>query len=537
MSVDKKILVYRHTGFMVLAVMIFLSFKLLLVNIMSEGISNEIDVLPLAKHYAEQTWISEDWYLNQPPSYRVLFQALFGNLAAAWGFLVTSLVGRLLCYGLVALGLVLISRKLGLSLPLLLLAVVLFLSNQSLVAGEWIVGGLEAKSIAYSLILLALSLMLNGRYLWMALMLGLATSFHVLVGGWAFLAVLIWLLVRPKICLRGIQRLGLILLVYLATSAFALETVAKQLFALTPVDGPLLPSYIYVFMRLPHHLDPLSWSENWWIRPMKFLVVLILSISLLWYQRHSEKLPGQYAARMGLAEFTLISLIPFILGLIIAPFDIQGKLLQYYPFRLGDVMLPLNTLLLFACALEQIISGQARRILVLACIMLLSFNFTQQAVSFKHQLLTLRQFPSVDQEVNPQWKDLCAWVRTHTPQDALVVSSPGEFNNFTWLAERPTIAKFKLLPQSKAGIVAWYNRISDLSGNNSLWLTSARQRAVNMLDISHLLREGYNHLTTAQVEALMTKYEADYFVTQLNHSLALPIVYSNSLYTLYSKLH
>jgi len=31
--------------------------------------------------------------------------------------------------------------------------------------------------------------MLEGHYRWMALMLGLATSFHVLVGGWAFLAV------------------------------------------------------------------------------------------------------------------------------------------------------------------------------------------------------------------------------------------------------------------------------------------------------------------------------------------------------------
>jgi len=69
---------------------------------------------------------------------------------------------------------------------------------------------------------------------------------------------------------------------------------------------------------------------------------------MLWRQHQSEKFSEQYAARMGLAEFTLITLVPFILGLVVA--YLQGNLLQYYPFRLGDIILPLNTCLLFACA-------------------------------------------------------------------------------------------------------------------------------------------------------------------------------------------
>jgi hypothetical protein len=48
---------------------------------------------------------------------------------------------------------------------------------QSVVAYEWLVGGLEPKSVAYGLLLLAIGLMLGGRYRWMALMLGLATHF------------------------------------------------------------------------------------------------------------------------------------------------------------------------------------------------------------------------------------------------------------------------------------------------------------------------------------------------------------------------
>jgi hypothetical protein len=453
----------------------------------------------------------------------------------AFGFLATSLAGRLLCYTLVASGLVLIGRKLGLSLPLLLLAVYLFLHDQSLAAGEWLVGGLEAKSVAYGLVVLAIGLMLEGRYRWMALMLGLATSFHVLVGGWSFLAVLGWLVLRWKTRLGHIRHLGLILLIYLAGSVFGVGPVLAQLFTPTPT-GSVLPSYIYVFLRLPHHLNPLSWPSNWWFESMKYLLILALSVGLLWRKRQSGRLPEQHAACMELAQFTLISLVPFILGLAVAPFDHQGRLLQYYPFRLGDVMLPLNTWLLFACTLEQTFTARARRVMLLVCIVLLSWKCSTQAVSFKNQLLALPQFPSTEQGVDPQWKTLCAWLRSHTPQDAIVVSLPTwNFANFTWLAERPTIANFKLLPQTKAGILAWYDRLGDLSGNLASWKATTSTKASNAGEINEVLHKGYNHLTTAQAEALITKYRADYFVTQIAHQLDLPIVYRNSIYIIYGK--
>lgn len=63
-------------------------------------------------------------------------------------------------------------------------------------------------------------------------------------------------------------------------------------------------------------------------------------------------------ARFELAEFTLISLIPFVAGVAIAFFDHQGTWLQYYPFRFGDMMLPLTTSLLLACNLETKFSLQ-----------------------------------------------------------------------------------------------------------------------------------------------------------------------------------
>jgi hypothetical protein len=497
---------------------------------------NEVDVLPLAKQYADPAWIPGDWYLNQPPGYRLLFQTLFGNIAAAWGFLATSIIGRLLCYALVASGLVLIGRKLSLSLPLLLLAVGLFLyvnPYQSVVAYEWLVGGLEPKSVAYGLLLLAIGLMLGGRYRWMALMLGLATSFHVLVGGWALLAVVGWLILRRRNHFVDIRYLGSVLLIYLAASALAVWPVLEQLFTPTPTV-PVEPSYIYVFLRLPHHLNPLSWSPDWWIRPILCLLILALSIGRLRRKRQSEKLSGQYATCVELAEFTLITLVPFILGLAIAPFDSQGRLLQYYPFRLGSIMLPLNTYLVFACAIEQTFSGRSRRLLSLVCILLLSWACSLQALSLSEQLLDLREFPSPWQGIDSKGKALCTWVRNHTPQNAVVVSPPVEFANFTWLAERPTIAKFKLFPQNKTNILTWYQRLSDLSGDLSPWL-SRNSKNLPRGEFEQALTNGYKNLTTAQAEKLMVKYGADYLLTGIGHKLDLAIAYRNSRYILYGK--
>ena len=514
------------TGLRVLAVTAFLSLKFLLSHNM---VRNELDVSPLAKQYADPTWIPGDWYLNQPPGYRLLFETLFGRLIVAWGFLATSLVGRLICYGLVASGLVLIGRRLGLSLPLLLLAIGLFLytGRQGTGASEWLVGGLEAKSVAYGLVLLAIGLMLEGRYRWMALMLGLATSCHVLVGGWAFLTVLGWLALRWN-RFKDVRQLGLILLIYLSASAFAIRPVLEQLFLTLPAS-PVTPSYIYVFLRLPHHLNPLLWFSIWWIKPTVYLLMLTLSFSL-WRQQQSGKQSGQHTAYRSLIEFTLISLVPFMLGLAIAPLDTQGRLLQYYPFRLSDVMLPLNTCLLFACALQQTFTGRGRQMLLLICIVVLSWKFSIQSVHFHKQFLALRQFPQVD----PELKALCNWVRKFTPPDATVVSPPVDFVEFTWLAERPTIAKFKLLPQTKAGILSWYERLSDLSGGFSSWSTAVGTRDPRK-EIRRALTNGYNHLTTTQADALMSKYQSTYFMTRIEHHLDLPTVYHNSRYVLYSR--
>lgn len=514
---------FIEIGVSTIILLAFLCLRLLLGDNM--GGWNEVDVLPLAKQYVEPTWIPGDWYLNQPPSYRMLFQRLFGWLIVSWGFLTASIVGRLICYALVAWGLVLIARQMGLHLIGLLLAMRLFLTNnQGAIAGEWLVGGFETKAVAYALVMLAIASMLRRRYYLMALLLGFATSFHVLVGGYTFVTAIGWLLVRYKIRSPRVQEWGLILLMYLIGSIFVLPAVIQQLFTPKPT-GDLASSYIYVFLRLPHHLNPLSWRLNWWLIVLAYLCLLVISVTFICVYRPSQDLSQQRNVCRELFEFTLISLIPFVLGLAIAPFDSQGRFLQYYPFRLGDIMLTLSTCLLFARAVQHFFTVKTKqKEFFITCCVLLSITFVSLCVYLPNNISYISQFPSKLPEETSESQDIYAWVQNNTPKDATFISSPIDLLNFTWLAERPIIAKWKFLPQTASGIQEWYIRLSDLVGVDKLTYTSQEDIA-----------EAYERLTTDQVKALMVKYKSPYMVTKVQHQLDLPVAYRNQSYVIYQQ--
>lgn len=533
-----------------LVVLLLLCLEFLLLRNMSGSGWNETDVLPLAKQFVDPNWIPGDWYLNQPPTYRVLFQTLCGWMITTWGFLATSIVGRFLCYCLVAIGVVLLGRSLGLTTLFMLLAVNLFVRGgcgelfnscafrQGAIAGEWWLGGLEAKACAYSLLLLALWCLLTSRFIWAAVALGIMTSFHVLVGGWAFLTVATWLLLTRKTALKPVWYWALLLLLYGVGSVFALPPLLNQI--LTPAPAtPITPSFLYVFVRLPHHLNPLTWDMDKWQRPMLLLLLFAGSLFLLWRRQKIDRQAGLAASEtnrvaLGLAQLTGIALIPFVLGLMLAPFDQQGQFLQYYPFRLGDVLLPISTAFLLSQGLQQGFKAKVQKTIVFICILLLSVILVAKATIFAEQVASLSQFPGKVQEVDAEQRDFYAWIRNHTPTDARIISPPVEMISFSWLTERATIAKVRLLPQTKAGLIAWYDRLTDLAGGDPAWARVERT-ADNRLRMESRLTKAYKKLSTVQVLALMRKYEADYFVTRKKHRLELPIAYANSDYLLYRK--
>jgi cell division protein FtsL len=195
-------------------------------------------------------------------------------------------------------------------------------------------------------------------------------------------------------------------------------------------------------------------------------------------------------------------------------------------------MLPLITCLLLACVLEHSFFRQKLRLKLFICLILLSIAISLQTVDFQQRLLALQQFPSKEQEVDAEWQKMSNWIKNNTAKNAVIISHPVELPNFSWLTERPTIAKYKLFSQTKTRILEQYERWNDLSGNT---LAASFTNGVLQGSTKSILTSGYNNLTTSQVEALMNKYHANYFLTKVEHNLDFPIAHRQEPYILYIK--
>ncbi len=95
----------------VATITLFLCLKFLFIRNM--GAVNEQHHLPLARHFVDPSWLAGDIYYSEPPGYRLLFQLIFGPLTTAVGFLATSIIGRILGYLSLAIGLWTLARSLG----------------------------------------------------------------------------------------------------------------------------------------------------------------------------------------------------------------------------------------------------------------------------------------------------------------------------------------------------------------------------------------------------------------------------------------
>src|SRR5262249_26799506 len=120
----------------------------------------------------------------------------FGWLSRLLSLPALAWCGRILTWGLLAWSWRRLCAALGLQLLSTVLAAGLFvaLNERFHMAGEWIIGGVEAKGFAYVLLLLALEALVVGRWKRAVVLCGASTAFHVLVGGWAILALaVVWM--------------------------------------------------------------------------------------------------------------------------------------------------------------------------------------------------------------------------------------------------------------------------------------------------------------------------------------------------------
>ncbi|MDA7926235.1 hypothetical protein N9B46_05250 [Mariniblastus sp.] len=443
---------------------------------------NESHYLPKAKHFWDPTWCAGDLFLGSSFSHW-LFYVTTGWLTRFLSLAATAWVGRIVTWLLFAYAWQRLSWRVISIRWFSIFSSILFLllNDRFHMAGEWVVGGFEAKGIAYGFVLIALGNLAckdwRGVWPW----LGAAAAFHVLVGGWAMIACgFAWLLTQ----LTTTQNFGAILI---AARQQSLAIAAGLSLALVGALPPLLsdqsaPSEvtvaarsIYVNHRIAHHLT-FDAFPTLHIARFAFLAIVCWLLN-----RWINYCANSIQAKMKLLFlFAAGSLWIAFGGLLLSGLAEQGRgvsplsenLLRFYWFRLADFAIP-AVVAIACCAVvgHWYRSGrqQNTQIACLALAGLLVAAFTIAVVE-NHQDIR----PRADQRSLPDYDDIertegtyrnwlrvCQWVKTETPQDAVFIT-PAEQQTFKWYTGRSEVVSWKDIPQDAVNILEWQQRLNQL---------------------------------------------------------------------------
>jgi hypothetical protein len=305
---------------------------------------NETHYVCRLKHYWNPQWCAGDLFLESTDT-QVVFIWLFGWLTRFLSLSATAWIGRLAAWFLQAWAWQRLSWRL-VPKPLasvLSAALFLALNYYCQMAGEWVVGGVEAKCFAYAFVLLALREVIDRRWGRVCLLLGAAIAFHPLVGGWSALVCgVMWLIYGRReqsfiSMLPGVVAGGLLALVGILP---ALSLTWHE-----PPDMVAEANRIYVFERLPHHLAILSMPGAEVPSRLARHGALLVALGVLRFaSRGNQRFRPIVRFAWGAVLIACVGLAIELL-LLSQPL-IAAKLLKYYWFRLTDFAAPMAVALL-----------------------------------------------------------------------------------------------------------------------------------------------------------------------------------------------
>jgi hypothetical protein len=521
---------------------------------------NESHYLGRAIHFWNPDWAHGDFFLESADTHKV-FYFTFGWLSLLLGPAVLAWTGRLLAWLLLAWS----WRRLSIAIvprpwySVLTAAVFVCLTERCHMAGEWVIGGVEAKDFAYVFVFLGLEAIIRNRWNRGLLLFGAAAAFHVLVGGWAVVAAgVAWLRLRcrgrpncdtPPLRLLWPGLLGGLLL--------SLPGLWPSLALDWGVDAQIAhrAHEIYVFERLPHHLV-LAGMHREFIARFALLCLLWLLLGT-WEKR--ARLPetqqvGICYLRAFITGAVAITLAGAAINLLIYLGDrgLAADLLRYYWFRLSDVLVPLGVALegvALAVGLAaggtdthdvaditnapQVQSGGTQRsrwrrtlglfrYRWLALLLLLAgYHLVDRVLDYinsqqprSHKIDGMEDFED--------WREICEWVATSgkIPPGARFLT-PRMAQTFKWYTGHSEVATWKDIPQDATELVQWWARLQDLYATG---LPPPQPR----------WRLTLTDLSAERLRKLGTKYGADYLIDERSDSPPdLPLTYGNERYGIY----
>jgi hypothetical protein len=403
---------------------------------------NEETYFQLAQQWVSPSWIPNAFSITEPPGARLLYQYIVGFSLKYLNFEWMVFMGRAMIIVWYSFTLNKILSKLEwtpLQLFFLFQGVIYFFP--SFFGGESIFVGFEAKHIAYGFCFMAIYYLLNEKYTPAIISLLLGAWFHILVGGWLLIIILIYLFLfteQKKIYVIGygfLFLLGISPLIY-----YLLPNLSSANSSTISAD------YIYTYIRNPHH-TALFKDLSYFIKTHAIGVLFSLSVTLIMF----VIIPSLDTYRQKIARLSLIIGLMGLLFVGVAYFDKEGSILKFYPFRLQALFTLLSALLLI-----DLLNKSTYFLLFLLLLPLPFF------IGIKN---LYKQYQYCFAKSNAFYQ-MSYYIKEHTNKNAVVFYPTIDDDytlQFTRISERDRFFVHKLIPGGGSKIYAWYERyqISD----------------------------------------------------------------------------
>lgn len=439
---------------------------------------NETHYLTKAKHFWNPEWCKGDLFLKSSNAHLVFFAA-FGWLSSLMSLEAFAWTGRVLCWLAMAFALVRLCGVLNIDGLMSIVAITLFmlLSNRFGLAGEWVVGGFEAKSVAYMFVVISLQMFLTGRWHWFWILLGLATLFHAVIGIWAAVCFL----GAKAIELFDPQRRRDFALTQLLRSQYwsiALFVVMVFVAAISPILSNIgtdtatisAANRIQVHQRLAHHLVFGHFPTSHVAR---------FGLLLLFWFLVNRMMTLQSRQRL-LARFCNASLAISFCGLLLsAATESAGWiekpanfLLRFYWFRFSDFAIPFGLAMLAGSAATSLFNSGARgkknavwfasvSIMIAALVHSIEIRLESRPGADRASLPSYAGDLERTQQTWQNWVKACRWIAANV-EEGSIFFTPIDQQSFKWYAGRAEVACWKDAPQDAEGIVRWHDRMTQL---------------------------------------------------------------------------
>jgi len=385
--------------------------------------------------------------------HRAVSEVFLGGLVKAVGYEHAQIIARTLAAIAFAFLLTGIFRRFGLSLLDAVLVIVGYaLLGQTLMGGEWLFNGVEAKIIAYGFVLAGLYMAATGpSFLAPTLLFAQATYFHFLVGGFWFLAAMAGRLVEDRRELgRVLASTALYLVIVAPLAAVIGWSRLSDARALAPPADLPSADVIYSIIRVPWHAAPFLDSHSFltqWL-PGCVAAVAMLAVCIAIARRRE-------AARWKVTTVWLAGLLGYLLVALAAAFFDRhtGVLGKFYLFRPAALILLLWLAFAMAfLAAARVPRWTALRLGALAVLLPIFLTGAVERVQADRRHAALL----------PEKAALAAALAERAAPGSVVLIDPQlerSYLDFERRTGHPSLVAFKFMPTNDPQIVEWYRRI------------------------------------------------------------------------------